>query len=255
MKKGRWADCCGVFSFIPGKSADGSPARAHPIRPASPAKPPDPEGKPWEAPPRAQPSGKIEDFAGGRGERRLPPSESIEKGVWFMAKRVLILAGALLLSLSLAACGGPREQAPTLATPSSGIEQTPVDANGFDDDLAGLCQYMEANQAVTGEKIEMSYKEIGAVNGFRYLFKFDGSTVQAEFYEFDLDNLDEKGNACISSVREKGFFSLLGNDVPATLEGKYLMIYTDGDSDEVNTAQKEKVLNLFQDFARGGEIQ
>lgn len=167
-----------------------------------------------------------------------------------MKKRVLTLAGTLLLSLSLGACGGPVEQAPTLETPSSGIEQTPVDAGRFDDNLAGLCKYMEENQAVTGEKVEMSYKEIGAVAGFRYVFKYDGSNVQTEFYEFDMDNLDEKGKECIGSVQEKGFFTILGNDVPATLQGKYLMIYTDADTDEANTAQREKVLELFQGFKK-----
>lgn len=167
-----------------------------------------------------------------------------------MMKKLLLFTGALALTLSLSACTGPIEQAPTLETPSSGIERAPVDASGFDDNLTGLCKYMEENQAVTGEKIEMSYKEIGAIAGFRYLFKYDGSNVQTEFYEFDLDNLDQKGKDCIGSVQEKGFFSILGNEVPAILQGKYLMIYTDADTDENNTAQREKVMELFQNFAK-----
>ena len=59
-----------------------------------------------------------------------------------------------------------------------------------------------------------------------------------------------KGKECIDSVQEKGFFTILGNDVPAVLQGKYLMIYTDADTDEVNTAQREKVLELFQGFKK-----
>ena len=165
-----------------------------------------------------------------------------------MLKRMAGLAAAGLLMVTLAACGGPMEQLETLEAPSSGITQSSVAADGFDANLDGLCKYMEANQAVTGERVEMSYKEIGAVGGYRYLFKFDGGTVQAEFYEFDLENQDEKAKACLGSVQEKGSFSLLGNEVPATLNGKYLMIYTDADTDETNSAHREKVAKLFETF-------
>ncbi len=169
-----------------------------------------------------------------------------------MLKKIALLAISAALALTLSACGGGQaEPLETLESPdSSGIELAPVDRSQFDDNLDGLCKYMEENQAVIGEKVEMSYKEIGALAGWRYLFKFDGSTVQVEFYEYDLENLDEKGQDCIHSVQEKGFFTILGNDVPATLAGKYLMIYTDADQDEVNTAQKEKVNQFFLDFAK-----
>ena len=166
-----------------------------------------------------------------------------------MKKSIVLLLAAAGLSLTLTGCGGPVESLETLETASSGIVQTTVGPGDFDKNLDGLCQYMEANDAVIGEKTEMSYKEIGAAGGYRYSFRFDGSTVQAEFYEFDLDNLDQKAKECLGSVESKGFFSLLGNDVPAVLNGQYLMIYTDADTDEVNTAQKEKAEKLFKDFA------
>lgn len=165
-----------------------------------------------------------------------------------MLKRLGCLAAAGLLMVSLSACGGQMGQLETLEVPSSGVTESTAAPSGFEDNLAGLCKYMESNQAVIGERVEMSYKEIGAIGGFRYLFKFDGSTVQAEFYEFDLDNLDEKATACLDSVKEKGFFTLLGNDAPSILQGKYLMVYTDPDTDEANSAQREKVETLFQDF-------
>lgn len=166
-----------------------------------------------------------------------------------MVKKVLALAGALSLALTLTACAGQMEQLETLEAPSSsGIELEPVGDEGFTDDLDGLCKYMEANQAVAGEKDYMSYKEIGAIVGCRYRFKYDGSTVQAEFYEFDMDNLDEKGNECVGSVKEKGFFTVLGNEAPAVLNGKYLMVYTDTDKDETNTAHRDEVLTLFNGF-------
>lgn len=165
-----------------------------------------------------------------------------------MVKKVLLFAGAAVLALTLTACGGQAEQLETLDTPSSGIDWAPAEAASFDDSLDGLCKYMESNKAVTGEKDYMSYKEIGAIDGCRYRFKFDGSTVQAEFYEFDLENLDEKGKECVDSVTEKGFFTVLGNQAPAVMNGKYMMVYTDTDNDEANKAHSDEVLKLFNNF-------
>lgn len=167
-----------------------------------------------------------------------------------MLKKVLIFAGAAVLALTLTACGGQMEQLENLETPSSGIDWAPAEAASFDDNLDGLCKYMETNKAVTGEKDYMSYKEIGAIDGCRYRFKYDGGTIQAEFYEFDLDNLDEKGKECVGSVTEKGSFTVLGNEAPAVMNGKYMMVYTDTDKDEANTTHSEEVQKLFMDFKK-----
>ncbi len=165
-----------------------------------------------------------------------------------MWKRIAGLAAAGLFVLTLAACGGPVEQLETLESPSSGIQQTAVSPDGFEDNLDGLCKYMQENHAVAGERVEMSYKEIGAVGGYRYRFKFNSSTAQVEFYEFDLDSSDSKAKECLDSVKEKGFFTLLGNDVPATLSGKYMMIYTDASNDQLNTEKRDEVVDLFVSF-------
>ncbi len=166
-----------------------------------------------------------------------------------MIKKLLVFLCAGAFALTLAGCGGQVEQLDTLEAPSSSsIEQGPFPEMHYYDTLESLCSYMEDNEAVTGESVEMSYKEIGAVGGVRYRFKFDGSIVQAEFYEFDLDNQNEKAKECLGSVQEKGFFTILGSDVPAQLHGKYLMVYTDTDKDEANAAQREKVEKLFSEF-------
>ena len=57
-----------------------------------------------------------------------------------MTKKLLLFLTVLLLTLSLAACGGPMEQLETLEAPSasSGLEQEPVSPTGFDGNLAGL---------------------------------------------------------------------------------------------------------------------
>ena len=167
-----------------------------------------------------------------------------------MMKRLLVLGLSILLVLSLAACGATTEQLPTLALPessassgeeSSAAQEEPaaVSDADYEDNLDGLCQYMETCYAVTGEPVEMAYDIIGAVAGVRYRFQYNGVTLQVEFYEFDLDNLGEPGE-----------FTMLDDQVPSLLSdnGKYMMIYTDADDSEENTAQRERVAALFQGF-------
>lgn len=183
-----------------------------------------------------------------------------------MMKKLTAAFGALALALTLTACGGTVEQLPTLsletsstasgASETSGVEsgqsqeQVPVADVGYEDTLDGLCSYLEAAKAVTGEPTEMAYETIGAVGGYRYRFLLGGSTVQVEVYQYDLDNLNEQGQSVLDSVRDAGSFHLLDKDVPATLSasGKYLLIYTDSSTSEANTQQRERVTQLFVNF-------
>ncbi len=164
-----------------------------------------------------------------------------------MCKKIFGLLFSVAVLLGLTACGGTGQSLPKLELPEDG--QIQMSKIGRPDTLEGLCEYMAEGLAFAGDPVEMSYKEIGAIAGVRYRFTYNSSTVQVEFYEFDLDNLDEKGKACLDSVQEKGVITVLDNEVPAVLNGKYLMIYTDTSKKEENTAQKERVEKLFLDFA------
>ncbi len=193
-----------------------------------------------------------------------------------MLKKILAFLAAAALALTLTGCGGTTVTLPTLTlSASSGSsdtgEITREKPDGtYEDTLVGLMSYMEDGQAVVKDEgvsfdndsividedvttfTQMSYKEIGAVNGYRYQFSFNGSTVQAEFYEFDPDNLDEKAKTCVSSVRENGFFQMLDEEVQAVLHpsGKYLMIYTDSNAEkkDENKEQKAWAEELFLGF-------
>lgn len=166
-----------------------------------------------------------------------------------MLKKLIMFMGAAALALSLSACGGgPTQSVAVLESASSGITQESVEDTGYEDNLEGLCGYLSANKAIAGDPVEMSYKEIGAIAGCRYSFRFGGSTIQAEFYEFDLDNLDQKGKECVDSVQTKGFFTILGNEVHAQLNGKYLMIYVDKSREDANIAHTAQVEELFLGF-------
>lgn len=174
-----------------------------------------------------------------------------------MKRRILALGAALLFTLTLSACGGAVQPLPVLelettSGESSGTEEVVrpnPDSADYEDTLVGLMSFMEASKVTARDEekvrfgetveitdpsntafVEMSYKEIGAQAGYRYQFTLDNkSTVQVEFYSFDPENLDEKAQACISSVKEKGFFQMLDKEVKAVLHPseKYLMIYSD----------------------------
>ena len=108
------------------------------------------------------------------------------------------------------------------------IQVEEVPDTEFEDTIDGLCDYLSANKAVTGDPTEMAYETIGATEGYRFRFILGKSTVQVEVYSFDLDNLGDQAQTVLDSVREKGSFTMLDNEVPATLnsDGKYLLIYT-----------------------------
>lgn len=177
-------------------------------------------------------------------------------------KKIVAALLAVLLILTFAACGtGTATSTPSLVLPgegssaeSSGLaessEVTMTDAAQVEDNLDGLSEYLEGNYAVTGEKVTMSFDVIGAANGYKYTFTYNGKNVQVEIYEFDLDNLNEEAQACLDSVKEKGTFTVLEKEVSAEINesGKYIMIYADNDADEKNVTQKERVLEMFKGF-------
>lgn len=193
-----------------------------------------------------------------------------------MWKKIAALALAAVLMMTLAACGSTTASLPELVLETStGEDGTTAlrhkEPTGvYEDSLAGLFEYMKAGQALTLEDgvaakeggmtadedissfVQMSFKEIGALDGYRCQFKFNSSTVQVELYSFDPDDLDEKGQVCISSVKENGSFEVLGNEVKAVLHpsGKYLMIYTDqnAEKNDLNMAQQKWAEELFLGF-------
>ena len=183
-----------------------------------------------------------------------------------MMKKLLALGFSLGLILSLGACGATGEQLPALVLESSSSQQSGGETSGvesgaqptveevpdteFPDTLDGLCDFLTANKAVAGEPTEMAYETIGAQDGYRFRFILNGSTVQVEVYSYDVNNLNEQGQTVLDSVKAEGSFTMLDNDVPATLnsDGKYMLLYTDGRTSAENTAQRERVLQLFEAF-------
>ena len=142
----------------------------------------------------------------------------------------------------------------TSSTASEGetAESTDKDPAGYDDDIQGLCKYLEDCKVAAGEKVQMSYDFIGAENGYKYVYRYADSAVQLEVYEFPAE-LSETAKALQDAVRADGTFKVLDNTVPGYLsnDGRFLLIYTDAKSEkeDANKTHKEHVLECFNMFA------
>ncbi|MCF2653314.1 hypothetical protein [Anaeromassilibacillus senegalensis] len=172
-------------------------------------------------------------------------------------KKLLAVVLAAALCLSVAACGAATTSVETLETSSavSEGETAPADKDpaGYDSDIQGMCKYFEDNHLAVGEKVQMSYDVIGALNGYKYAYRYNDSNVQLELYEFPTEDIPEAAQSVINSLRAEGSFTILDNTVPGYLsgDGRFLMIYTDAKSekDEVSKAHKAHVLSCFDAFA------
>lgn len=167
-------------------------------------------------------------------------------------KKILPIILCAVLMFSFAGCGGTAEQLETLSTdniPKAGS----VKEADFKDDLSGLESYFEKLAYLPKiEPTKMTYATIGAVDGDRYRFKFNNSTVTIELYEYDMKNLNDDAKRVIKSIKKDGSFDMYGTSVEAMLSdsGKYLMIYSDQSGDELNTTRKEAVVNVFKAFKK-----
>lgn len=169
-----------------------------------------------------------------------------------------ILAAVLLCAVcaALAGCAANTVQFPELPVPAEGETPAPADPADYDRDAVGLCLFLEASKAATGDRVQMSYDVIGAKNGYRYNYRYNGTTVQLEVYEFDPENLSEAGQKTINSLRDAGKFEVMGSTVPGTLsaDGRFLLLYTDTKNDDVNrehTAYVEECFRTFTEYGAG----
>ena len=128
---------------------------------------------------------------------------------------------------------------------SSAVER--IEEKDVEDTLEGLTKYMSNNYAL-GEPSETRGDMIGAQKkGYRYATQ----TVLAEFYEFDLDDLNEDAQRVIDSVKKDGTFVIMDQTVENAYlsdSGKYMMIYTDRVGSEDSKASAQKAVEEFKAF-------
>lgn len=172
-------------------------------------------------------------------------------------KKWIAVVLAAMLCVSMTACAtSSQTTVETLETSSTAEDgETAVetkDPANYDDDIQGLCKYLKDSALTVGERVQMSYDVIGAANGYKYAYQYNGSSVQLEVYEFPTEEISEIAQQVIDSVRANGSFEILDNTVPATLsaDGRYMLIYTDSkaEKEELNKAHKEHVMACFEAF-------
>ena len=170
----------------------------------------------------------------------------------------LVLVVALCVSMTGCMSGAKNNQVQTAvlevsAAPTEGEETVAEkDPAKYSDDIQGLCKFMEENKVTAGERIQMEYGVIGAMNGYKYSYMYDGSAVQLEVYEFAVEGLSETAKTVIESVKKDGQFELLDNTIPAQLsaDGRFMLIYTDDKAakKDNNIAHKAHVVECFEAF-------
>lgn len=192
-----------------------------------------------------------------RGLLWLCRHENGEKGGTVFMKKIWVLCVALAAAAMLSACGVGNVGGAAPGSASSGqassapAVSSALSADSVGDDLAGLQKYLSSNAGFSGTPEKMEATIIGAKSGVRYVFGHDGkNNVSAELYEYDVKSLNETAQKILTAVKADGKFTLMGQQVEASLSdsGKYLMIYKNSAADDTNKAYNEKVLDLFRKF-------
>ena len=174
-------------------------------------------------------------------------------------KKWIAVILAVVLCLSLTGCAGNRAvgsnaklEVSEKAEDGSFVTAEIKDPAGYEQNVQGLCKFLEDCGVTAGDRVQMEYGVIGAKNGYKYVYTYGDSGVQLEVYEYDTAALSDTANAILESVKAEGAFHLLDNTVPAQLsaDGRYMLIYTDdrAKKDAANEAHKEHVVKCFETF-------
>ena len=168
-------------------------------------------------------------------------------------KKILIIALAVVMAATMAACGmgdvGSASSTPA-ATASSQVASKPS-SDSYEDSLLGLEKYLAANSMISGSATEMKADFIGADKGAKYVVSFNGTNnVTVELYQFNTDKLSDTAKTVLDSIKKNGTYPIMGQEVAGTLSnsGKYLMVYKDTVTADTNKAHQKEVIALVQNF-------
>ncbi|WP_326522427.1 hypothetical protein [Faecalispora sporosphaeroides] len=171
----------------------------------------------------------------------------------------IVTAG--VMAVSFAGCGagdvGSAEYMASKAAASQAAASSSQPAQSsqaevkYENSLKGLQQYMMAKGVAEGEPISMEAGLIGAKEGVRYRGSFEGKdNITLELYRYDPSDQNEAAQKVLADVKEKGTFTIMEKQVPATLNGDYLMVYSDTQTGEVHEKRAEEVKQIFLNFQK-----
>lgn len=169
-------------------------------------------------------------------------------------KKILILALAVVMAGTMAACGmgDVGGASAPVSSAASKAESSAISADSMDDNLSGLVKYLAANSVLSGNPEEMKADFIGAKSGVKYHFSYNGKdNVTVELYEFD-PNLNSKAKSVFDEIKAKGQFKMMSQEVPAVVSdnGKYLMVYKDTVVSDQNKKRQDDATKLFKEFKK-----
>ena len=169
-------------------------------------------------------------------------------------KKVIAIVLALIFVLALGACTGVTDTTPVATNPA---EDAKVSCQEFPNTLAGLMDYMEAkgylvydydaskDEAGVGT-IKMDAELIGADEGYKCTYKYDGKLYSVEVYSYSDFNSEfykqakAEGKITVTKEIENGTF-----DVTLSDNGKYALVVHAPNEEE---ATKERVEVIKKDF-------
>ncbi len=173
-------------------------------------------------------------------------------------KKFLLTILCVILALSM---GGCFQQGPQYENLDTNVAPDPdsIKQTDYANDLDGLVGYLKAlgYLPTKTDPTVMLAEVIGAKKGYRYIFNVDNSTVIAELYEYDTSYSDPNAARVIGEIKETGSFHLFGQEnvdgdtvYAATLSdnGKYMMIYNDGSSNQNNVVRRELIKNAVKGY-------
>lgn len=170
-------------------------------------------------------------------------------------KKFIPIVLSAVLAVSLTGCiGSSGPQLPSVNT-AEGKDLKKTDASKYKNDLEGLEKYLTDLHYLPEDiqSTEMMHDVIGAKAGERYNFLVDNSAVYVELYEYDIDNMSEEAIRVTGEAKSKGEIQVLSDDAavfPAILSsnGKYLLMYTDGSTNEGNVTRKKNFTEAVKNF-------
>lgn len=173
-------------------------------------------------------------------------------------KKIFFTIICTLMVISLVGCAQAGAQLENIDT-TKDVNTDSVNVSDYENNLEGLEKYLtELNYIpAKAEATEMMYRVIGAIDGDRYIFNVNNSTITIELYEYDPDNLNDDAKRVLGEIKENGEFHVFEDksiDNNATYpgiisdNGKYMMIYKDSSDSEANTEHKKSAEEAFKSF-------
>lgn len=176
-------------------------------------------------------------------------------------KRFLLFLAAVSAAVVLTACGTTvNENGGTSTAPSNAdVSSAPVSSETEPEHpatLDGLADAMAWRGYVPAGTEENTRKPmradiIGAKAGYKFQVSYEGSNFTVELYEYDPGSLNDVAKAALKQAESQGSITVAGTDIPGAFvsdNGKYLMLYTDANTDELHAARKKAVVAFFRAF-------